>query len=207
MFTRLNTILIPEENAQNSILKLASRIFDGKEELFHIDNKTYYAHITLYSPEYPTHNVDKVFAAVQAMSNATKPLTLDFNDFHTGGGYLGLDFIKDKPIDRLHKMVLEKLNPLREGRIRDKYADEIKEGKYSPDEVKYIKKFGYHYVLNSYHSHLSLGRFSSEEIAVQVKSGLTKDLVPPQIIFSHIAVSEMGPNGTCTKILKKYQLL
>ena len=198
--------MIPEGSIQRKLIALARKISIEQKELFYIDNKNFYAHITLYSPEYPKSNFEKVAKKVEEFSKNTNRIILDSEGFNTGWGYVGLDFKKSDQVDNLHKLALKELNPLREGRIRNKYENEIKEGKYPPIEVDYIKKYGYHNVLESFHPHLTLARFETEEIAQSIKGGLGTELLPSEITFTYLAISEMGPNGTCTKILKKFKL-
>ena len=205
-YIRINTILIPEGGIQKKLIKIARKIVKGQKEIFYIDNKNFYTHITLYSPEYPKSNFEKVAKKVEEFSKNTNRIILDSEGFNTGWGYIGLGFKKSDQIDNLHKRILKELNPLREGRIRDKYESEIKESKYPPIEVDYIKKYDYHNVLGSFHPHPTLARFETEEIAQSIKGGLDPELLSSEITFPYLAISEMGPNGTCTKILKKFKL-
>ncbi len=206
MFIRLNTVLIPEDKVQDNLVKLAKKIGINEKCLFHIDNNKFFSHITLYSPEYPTSNFEKVVTCVREISKRTEKTVLEFDGFVAKYGYLVMGFKKSKAINNLHKLVLQKLNPLREGRIREKYEKEIKDGKYTKEEVNNIKKYSYHHVLESYYPHLTLARFETDEIAQKVKSKLLEKIIPRNITFPYIAVSEMGSNGTCTNILQKFEL-
>ena len=205
-FIRINTILIPQDDIQDQLVKLAKKITRGKKELFRIDNKNFFAHITLYSPEYPTCNLEKVTSKVKEISENKSKIVLEFDDFYTGWGFVGLGFKKNAWVDNLQKVILKELNPLREERIREKYDSEIIEGKYSKEEVNYIMKYGYNNVLNSFHPHLTLARFGSEDVAQGVKNNIKKNILPSKIAFPYLAISEMRPNGTCTKVLKKFKL-
>ena len=206
-FVRINTILIPDDGIQGQLVKLAEKIIGDQKDIFHIDNKKYFAHITLFSPEYPVDNLEKVISKVEQISKQINEIVLEFEGFNTDLGYVGLEFKNSKQVENLHKLVLKELNSLREGRIRDKYVSEMAEGKYSNQEVNHIKRYGYHNVLESFHPHLTLARFETEELAQDIKSNMEEKLSFSEITFPYLAISEMGPNGTCTKILRKYSLL
>lgn len=206
MFIRLNTVLVPEDKVQNSLVELAKRAGKNKACLFHTDNRKNFPHITLYAPEYPKNNFTKVINKLEDISKKTKEVVLEFDNFVAKYGYLIISFKESKAINNLHKLVLQKLNHLREGRIREKYEKEIKNGKYTKDEVNNIQNYSYHHVLETYNPHLTLARFENNELAQKAASKLEKELISCKITFPFLAISEMGPHGTCTKILKRFKL-
>lgn len=206
MFIRLNTILIPQDEVQDNLVKLAKEAGKNKGCLFYIDNKRFFSHITLYSPEYPKSNLKEVLTSVENISKNTKEIILEFDDLVAKYGYLVVGFKKSYAINNLHRKVLQKLNPLREGRIREKYKQEIEDGKYTKEEVENIQNYSYHHVLESYYPHLTLARFENNDIAEKAINKLKKGSIPKKIMFPYLAVSEMGPHGTCTKVLKKNEL-
>jgi len=207
VYTRLNTILLPEDTSLGLILKTAHQIFSGRpQELFHIDNRDYFAHLTLYSPEYPSKNLAQVSREVEKISRDLSPITLNFQDLFTGWGFVGLDYTKDRTVDSLHHRVLNALNPLRDGHLREKYAAGLKQNKYPSQEANYIRQYGYPNILSNFHPHITLGKFSGEDLAIRAKELFDTALIPTYITFSQLAVSEMGPYGTCTKILSKFSL-
>jgi 2'-5' RNA ligase len=206
MFRRLNTIFIPDENFQKQVLALAAKIFKDKEEIFHIDNKSYFVHLTIYSPEYPLTNIREVISRVNEIAKGIEKFKLLFGDFSRVDGYVGINFRKTEEVTGIHKKILRKLNPLREGRIREKYPDLIKKGVYPPEQVKLINEYGYDKVLDFYEPHLTLGRFVNDEDATRALRELKNSVKLDKVLITKIGVSEMGPNGTCIKIGKAFNL-
>jgi hypothetical protein len=206
MFTRLNTILLPDKNFTNKILKTALSITKGKETEFVVDNKNYFVHLTIYSPEYPTKNIEKVIEEVKNYSKNIHPYTLSIKQFIEGEGFVMIDFDESIKMKSVHKQFIQSLSPLREGRIRDKYKAEIEAGKYPPKQIRLINQYGYHNVEKYYEPHLSICKFSKRELALGEVNKLNSDFKCEEIVIQSLAVAEMGPNGTCTKILKCFDL-
>src|SRR3989344_6910939 len=118
IFLPLRIIFIPDNNLIKTALKTAKKISIGKKTIFSIDNKNYYAHLTIYMAEFPNHNTAKI---LRILSNTAKLLTrvnLSFEKIYFGDGYIGLGFKRTKEIIKTHKKILEALNPLREGHLR-----------------------------------------------------------------------------------------
>lgn len=206
MFKRLNTIFIPDENFQKQVLALAVKVFKDKEEIFHIDNKDYFVHLTIYSPEYPLANVRKVIVEVGKIAKGARKFELTFGNFVWVGGYVGINFRKTEGVTGIHNKILKKLNPLREGRLREKYPELIKKGIYPPEQVKLINEYGYDKVLDFYEPHLTLGRFVNDEDARKASEELKNLVKLDKVLITKIGVSEMGPSGTCIKIIKTFNL-
>lgn len=204
-YIRLNTILIPPADLKSQALELAAKIAKDRETVFSVDDKNYLPHLTLYSPEYPTKNRAKVYQSVAAAVVNTKPIELVFESFYQSWGYVGLGFKKTPEIEDIHKRILEALNPLREGHQREKYTKEVSEGNYPSGQIKYIEQYGYHNILDAYEPHLTIARFKDQTISEKIVDDLKRDLSVPTSFANKLAVSEMGSDGTCTKILKTFE--
>lgn len=204
-FIRLNTIFVPGKDLTKKVLDIATLLTKKEGEIFHIDNKHFFAHLTIYSPEYPIENLNKILHEVREIAGKSVPIRLEFERFHSGWGYVGIEFKKNLQIEKLHAQIVETLNPLRNGYTREKYTNEIADGKYSQEQVVYIKRYGYHNLFKSYQPHLTLGRFASEELASRIVKSLG-DLQIVESMCEALAVCEMGENGTCTKILGEFKM-
>ncbi len=203
-FIRLNTVFLPDDRLNSLVLELAEQITRGKDEIFHIDNQKYFAHLTIYAPEYPLKNYYHILSVVDDFAKNFRPTQLIFDSFYVGWRYVGIIFKKTAEIEHLHETLLESLNPLREGRVRDSYQSEIAAGKFSPDQVTNIANYGYHNVLLAFEPHLTLARFTNETDALELAKKLNQTIKIPLTETSKLGVCEMGPNGTCTKIVQEF---
>ncbi len=204
-YKRLNIILVVDDRFRKKALELAGKIGVGEEEVFHIDDNNYFSHVTVYSPEFPESNITEVVKVVGGFARNTKKFNLVATGFSAEDGFVIVDFERSDRIEELHGTIVQMLNPLREGRIGEKYLKGIKEGKYSVESVDMIENYGYPNVLKLYRPHLTLGRLINQEAAERSVKHL--DSVGETVAqIEKIGISEMGPNGTCTNILYEFGL-
>lgn len=60
-------------------------------------------------------------------------------------------------LTNFHKTIVKTINPFREGLIRSKDQERIKNNQYSPEEVAVIKKYGYLRVFDRFTPHITIG--------------------------------------------------
>lgn len=118
-----------------------------------------------------------------------------------------VSFRKSKEIDKLHRLIIKKLNPLREGHIREIYKDPDYIKRFSKGKRSLIKKIlfevGYPRALDAYDPHISITRFGSPI--------WRKDIELPRFNFRRMWIKEigiftMGEYGTCRKLIHKFTL-
>jgi 2'-5' RNA ligase len=202
-FVRLNAVFLPDKGLEEKVLSLARQVAGGGDEIFHIDNRRFFAHLTIYSPEYPEENVSKVYDEVEALAGKLTPFKLSFLDFNAVDGFVGARFAKTALAEMIHRQIVERLNPLRDGHIREKYLKEL-EGNYSPQQRELIKRFGSPLVFDFYQPHLTLARLVDNREAQSVVAELNSRDKLPLARITKMAVAAMGPNGTCTKIIETF---
>jgi 2'-5' RNA ligase len=70
---RLNTVIkLPIELANDAAI-LSKSLSQKYTTLFTLDNINFFPHVTLYSPEYPDDNVNKVLEIVRNIALSLKP--------------------------------------------------------------------------------------------------------------------------------------
>ena len=205
-YKRLNIILIVDNKPRKKALNLASSVGMGDEQVFHIDDKKYFAHITIYSPEFSEKNIPKIIEMVEKISGGISKFDLPAVGLSAEDKSVIIDFEKTDKVVKIHETVVSALNQFRNGKIQEKYFSRIKEGKYSKEQVEMIQKYGYPNVLKLYRPHLTLGRLTSQEIAEKVARNLSGDNELKAAKIIKIGISEMGSNGTCTDIIKEFNL-
>jgi 2'-5' RNA ligase len=201
-FTRINIAVKPPQEIIEQAIEISHKISKDVETYFVLDGLNYFPHLTLYSPEFPDTNLDHVFKAVAEIASQTKSFMAAISSCNSHGGYIDLAIEKTESWEKLHTMIIEQLNPLRENHIREKYHSELKN--YSPIQQEYIQNYGYSEVFTAFRPHLTITRVKDEAKAEEIVKQLHFPLHSFQV--TEIAAYTMGEHGTCTDIIKEFSL-
>ena len=202
-FMCLNVVLkLPDPQAEK-IICFSKEIAQGNHTHFVFDGENYHPHITLYSPEYPAKNFDEVMKTVESVSKNYTPIFCRVLGFAGSQGYIGLKIDMTNEVRKLHEELVTKLNPLREGHVREKYLADYQMN-FSEEKKENIKKYGYPNSMSLYHPHLTVVCLQDEEKAAEIQ----KKLKPPvgDFIVSKLGVYKMGSHGTCKKLIMAFDL-
>jgi hypothetical protein len=204
-YIRLNIALISPININQQAIKISRDIGSRFATSFILDNEIYHPHLTVYSPEFPSKNVDKIFAAIQFVIEKHQPLTCQPIKINSHYGFIDVEIELSKQIRDFHEEIVKTLNPLRENYLKDKYSQlDNNNHSYSPELVKNIKEYGHPRVLKTYRPHLTLTHLPDEQQALKVAKSLDWDMYP--FIIGQVGVFTMGTLGTCRELLKKFGL-
>lgn len=207
-FITYRIIFVPDRKLSMRSIKLAQEVILSKKVYFAVNNSKYFPHLTVYKAEFPVSNKKVIFEGLESFSKQQKPFILTFNKIYSAWGWLGIDFKRTAGIIRIHKTILDLLNPLREGHIREKYLEELKTNKYSPSQKRNILEYGYPLVLSEYRPHLTLARFVDSRKADRIKDNLNnKKIGIGSGTINSIAVVTGGEHGVVSKFIKTYKLL
>ena len=205
-FIRLNTVFKPPKDVIEKAMLLSREIGQANESFFILDGIKFHPHITIYSPEYPESNTDKVFKIVEEISNNTGKAKLDFKQISSGDGYISIGLENSPEIRNIHKEVVTKLNPLRGGHLMERYQKDLEHYNedFSPERLKSVKKYGYPDAMDLYKPHLTIIRLKDKRLAEKIAKKLNREI--NQFIVDKIAVYTMGENGTCRELIKEFTL-
>ncbi len=120
-YKRLNIILIVDAEFRKKALELARNMVIREEEVFHIDDKNYFAHVTAYSPEFPENSIAEVIDRIGKLAKDTKKFDLLATGVSVEDRFVIIDFKSNDRIKELHETIVMMLNRLREGWIRKKF--------------------------------------------------------------------------------------
>lgn len=200
---RLDIILGLAEPSRIQVLDLAKQLSLAGEEVFHVDDKNYFAHLSLYFLEIAVEDIPALLRALEEMAGEFNRFKVRVSQIYAVEGSIALDLEKNEVLEKIEAMVVKNLNKFRQGKIRDKYLERIKEGYYSPQQTKLIEEYGCPDILELYAPHITLGRLVSPELAERIAKELN---LPKEIEIISLAVSEMGAHGTCINIINKFNL-
>lgn len=203
-FTRINIAVKPSQEVTAEAIKLSRKISKNAEAYFVLDELNFLPHITIYSPEYPNKNLKKILNAVGEVTFSLKPFTATFNFFDSHLGYIDMVLQKTKSWERLHELIVKKLNSYREDHIREKFKSPTELVNYTPIQQKHILKYGYPEIFTTFRPHLTIIQLKNSSPAKEIVRNLNFPVQSFQI--TKIAAYLMGNHGTCTKIVREYSL-
>lgn len=203
-FVRLNIAIKPPSPIAKKIIELSKSISNNDNPQFVLDGANFLPHATLYSPEFPFQNVPSLYRDLEELAGETSPFLSPFTAFQGKKGYLGIGIEKTPQLMKLHTEIVKNLNPLREGHLREKYHTDTYRAEQTPEQLHNIDTYGYPAIFNLFNPHLTIIRFED----VSVANRLIRDLEweTTSMLIGTLGVYNMGKNGTCTKLLRQFQL-
>ncbi len=202
-FIRINIAFKPPIEIAEQMAKLSQEVSKKEDAYFAIDNLNFYPHITIYSPKYPKHNEDKIFKAIDELVKKFSSIKFIPNGINTNQGYIGIGAEYSDEIKNIHEKIVEKLNPLREGHLRAKYANAYNM-QFSEEKLQNIQKYGYPDSMNFYHPHMTITRLKDEKLAERVAKEIQISF--KEFTIDKIGAFKMGENGTCVELIKEFKL-
>lgn len=201
-YIRINTVLQPSKETSQKIAVISQEIAKSQKAYFILDNKNYYPHITVYSPEYPEDKLGEIISKIEDLSQVLSKIELKFKGLITNQGYIGLDFDNSVELKKIHENIVQTLNPLRDNHLRDKYQDDDYKMKLSPEKIANIAKYGYPDAMELYHPHMTIIRLEDPIQAEEIAKSIDWH---ENIIIDKLALYKMGEHGTCTELIKEFK--
>lgn len=202
---RFNTAFNPPKDVIEQTISLSGLIGKNNDAFFMLDGINFYPHITIYSPEYPESNLNKILETVKEITNRTKKITFVSKGLATIKGFIGVYFELTPEIKQLHEEIITRLNPLREERIREKWQKSSDyHMEFSQEQKENIEKYGYPDAMNLYKPHLSIIRLKDECLAETIVSKLNWGI--SQFVVDEIGVYKMGEHGACRELVREFSL-
>ncbi|MFZ5391144.1 MAG: 2'-5' RNA ligase family protein [Patescibacteria group bacterium] len=128
-------------------------------------NYNFDPHITLYLSRFSRKNFSKLVSGLTNLS--VRPFKLRISSVmfaqEEGGVFCYLSVARSVNLLKLHKLVVNSANGLRENLLRQKDVFKIKKGYYNATQEGYIKKYGYLRVLKFFNPHVTLGQVANNE--------------------------------------------
>lgn len=194
---------MPPKEVVDEVTALSKDLSKEYATLFQLDGVNFHAHITIYSPEYPENNRSKVLSVVEKIASQNSRINFHLNNINADKGFITLEFVHSIEVSSLHQKVVEGLNTLREGRMSEKNTSDYMRS-LDLERQRNLEKYGRTNVINLYHLHLSVTRLQDEVLAKTVSSNIKWKI--NRFTVDKIGVYTMGPNGTCTKLIKEFCL-
>jgi len=200
---RLNTAFKLPKDTTERVIVLSKEIGRKTEPVFILDGIQFHPHITIYSPEYPESNIDKVLKILKEIADRTTKIQLTFQEIKSHDGYIGIYFELSPEIKSLHKEIVVELNPLRHNYLREEHRLRVDyQMDFSPAQLENIAKYGYPDAMNLYRPHLTIIRLKNESLAEEIVKNIKWET--PRFLIEKLALYKMGEHGTCKKLVEEF---
>jgi len=202
-FIRLNIALKPPKEIEKKVISLSQEISKMHKAHFVLDGKNFYPHITVYSPEIPSSNIDKILYLAKECSNYLK-INLSFKEVNHTKGFIVVYFKHDLGIMNFHKKILQQFNPFRENHLSIKQKSQEYRSQLTKKQTANLDKYGYVNCMDLYKPHLTITRLYDEKLAKDIIKGISWNI--DKFIAEKLGVFKMGDHGTCIELVKKFNL-
>ena len=203
-FVRVNIAVKPSELVAQQAIELSQKLSDKSKTYFVLDGQNYFPHLTIYSPEFPKNKLDGVLSTIESICATTKSFESPFLDIQSHDGYVDVEVELNDSFQNLHEIIVEKLNPLREGHLREKYTVEANLAELTETQRQNIKKYGYPDVMEIYRPHLTLIRLENSDEALSLAKNIKWNT--EKLTVGSVAAFTMSSHGTCSGLIKEFSL-
>ncbi len=203
-FARINIAFIPPQHVADHAIELCVEIAKNHEVEFKIGTSPPLPHLTVFSPEVPTDQMDEVIARIASLAQSTPPVSMSFTAMETLGGFVYATVSNSSPVKQVHNDVLELINPLRQNHQRDKYTTVSRDMFKTGLEYKNVLTYGGSLVGELYNPHLTITRLVDHSLETEVAAATKWSI--PEFKINQIGIFASGGHGTCTKLLHSFNL-
>lgn len=203
-FIKINISISPPAEIAERAIKLCNEVATQSQPLFILDGVNYLPHITVYPIECPRKNISEIIKMTEELAKELGKPKLVFTQPGSLRGYMAIYFELSPEVKKFQEKIIEKINPLRENHRREKYDEALKQSDLPEDKKENILKYGYPDLLNLYNPHLTITRLGDEDLAKNIAKSFKWDA--PSFVVDKIAVFESGKGGTCSKLIKEFDL-
>jgi hypothetical protein len=194
-----NIVLLPESELATKAIRTSGELTPMNTD-FTLGLDTYVPHVSLYMLRLKTEDLPKVEERLAGIAAHTPALRLEADHYSQAEGYIGANYTRTADIDTLQKTVVEAINPLRDG-LRPNAAARLPQA--TGPVRRNLEQFGYRSVGELFRPHLTFTRFTNR-LPIPLE-----DMGAPTAFsgrYPKLALCEMGPSGTCIRIIQEFPL-
>lgn len=203
-----NIVILPSAEVEAEAIsrsKLAAKIGNGAFTLTDGEGDRR-PHITVHQFALPADQEDKLVEIITAEASTLGQLHLHMKGYSLFAGTgIFWDVIKNDALFWLHQTLVHKVDLIRSDLIMDQHAS-FTTG--TPDIGSFrrqsLLKFGNPLAIGTFWPHTTLTSAANSSLATAVVEELPDS--PMAFTATHLHITEVGPSGTCPKILHSFQL-
>ena|SRR3989344_5967750 len=192
-------VLLPDIKITKESLRLSNSL-KNHGVYFTLNNQSYFSHVSIYMLQLSDDGLKKAINFLTEFSKTINNIEAIAHSFNYTDGYFDLEYLKTDEISKLQEKIISELNPVRDG-LREKDKQRLAS---ADDETKAnITEYGFRSVGKLFYPHLTFTRFKNDQKSIL-------DELPSKEEFGGkfvgLGIFEIGDNGTCVKLVKKWKL-
>lgn len=195
-----DVVMLPDDKLAHKAIS-ASQKLAPLGGIFTLEIGKYFPHASLFMLQLNDGDLEKARSLLAEIASKTSVLDLKATNYEQKEAYVYVEYVRNEQTDTLQQQVVTALNPIRDG-MREKDKASMLE----PSGVAFenIQNFGYKYVGELFHPHITLTRFSKAQPEAE---SLLPELPTFNGMFTKLGLFETGDNGTCIRQIDCWDLL
>ena len=201
MNEELDVVILPSREVSQKAVELSGEIAKDLSVFFTLHEQERIPHISIYQAAYPTKNISGIKTTLRDICAKSHSFPIELlKSSWEKEGWIAFDAHKSKDLSTFHQLVVEKLNPLREGNIM--LSDKENLNLYSTRERENVEQYGYVLAMDLFQPHLTITRL--KESNENIIAATVQKLEGSTFTFraDTIALCTLGKHGTCVSILE-----
>lgn len=192
----LNIVLIPDNNVRDLAIHMSNKLASKFPSEFILSKENNLPHITLYQAEFPEKNIEKIKFIITQICEKNSFFKINLSKFSHLGKFIFWD-VDSRKINELHRIMVKKLNPLRDGLIMKSLisANNLYSG-----AKEDIEKYGSLLIGKNYLPHLTITCLKKNNDIVKALQELKKN-ESSTFTVEKIHIGLLGRFGTVNKII------
>ncbi|RJR16228.1 2'-5' RNA ligase family protein [Candidatus Microgenomates bacterium] len=197
-----NVVVLPDEKVRRQVIFRSEQISKKFQTKFTLDGNKFHPHITLYQAAYPESNIEQIKQRLTKIASNTTLFQITLTKIESFMQFIFLNAVKSRELFDLHKLIIDALNPLREGTLIPDDEEDLQNPE-TPQQVKdSILRYGYSLALEAFAPHITLSRLKNGE---DVEKALDSIAVKPYTFtVDAMYLTNRGQNGTCNEIFARF---
>lgn len=192
-------VLLPEEDIAAKAIRTSQELAPLGTE-FTLSPTSPAPHVSLYMTRLKTNDLPEVEKRLAEIAARTPKVHLESDSYVQEEGYIDANYIRTPEAAQLQETIVQAINPLRDG-LRPRDIPKLENA--TSLVRKNLETWGYRSVGELFRPHLTFTRFTNRQPIP------LEDMDAPSAFsgqFARLALFEMGPNGTCIRRIKEFDL-
>jgi len=197
-YLKINIAFKAPKEVESEIIKLSQEIGKKNVSYFILDGINFYPHITIYSSVFSESNLSKILEVAGGLIKKMNNVSFKYEGVGSGQGFISLNFNCSNEIKKIHKELVEALNPLREPLTEKDLSDYNMV--FNEKQRQNILDYGYPDAMDLYVPHMTIIRLKDAQVADSIAKEIKWSI--NDFKADNIVCYLMGDNGTCKQIIK-----
>lgn len=206
-----DVVLLPEPLIAKKAITLSNQLAKQYPTRFILHETDAIPHYSIYMAQLDEKGLAKAKEAIKKIADTVAPFTLRATHYwqDIAEGFFEIQYEKTPELIHLQEKIIEKINPLRQGRFLTNYPPGYTINELLPhltgNALYQCKQYGYPEIGEDYRPHMTFTRLQADAENTEI----ALPSIPPETfegVFPFIGLFIMGENGTCVKKIAIFSL-